>query len=71
MLAPLVMGALGRTKRQQRLGPSDLGQLLGRERQHMASQDSGTMGMIGRLLDRDGDGQICDDVAKIGMGMLG
>ncbi len=71
MLAPLVMGALGRAKRQQRMGPSDLGQMLGRERQQLASRDAGAMGMIGKLLDRDGDGSVGDDVAKMGMGMLG
>ena len=71
MLAPLVMGALGRAKRQQRLGPSDIGQMLGRERQRMASNDSAAMGMIGSLLDADGDGSIGDDVARMGVGMLG
>lgn len=71
MLAPLVMGALGRAKRQQRMGPSEIGQMLGRERQRMAQQDDRTMGMIGSLIDRDGDGSIGDDVARIGAGMLG
>jgi len=71
MLAPLVMGALGRAKRQQRLGPSDLGQMLGRERQRMASEDAGVMGMISGLLDRDGDGSVGDDVARMGAGLLG
>lgn len=71
MLAPLVMGALGRTKRQQRMGPSEIGQMLGRDRQRLAQREPKAMDMIGSLLDRDGDGSIGDDIARIGSGMLG
>jgi hypothetical protein len=29
------------------------------------------MGLVGQLLDSDGDGQVADDLAKIGVGLLG
>lgn len=65
MVAPLVMGALGKARRQGNLGPGDLGNLLGREGASLGS--SGVMGMVAGLLDRDHDGSITDDVG----GMLG
>jgi hypothetical protein len=71
MLAPLVMGALGRTQRQQRLDPGALAGALGAERQQIEKQSPALGGLAG-LLDADGDGQIVDDlVGKLGKGLLG
>ena len=69
MLAPLVMGALGKKQRQGGLNPSDLGGLL-RQEQETAARQAPDLGMLGSLLDRDGDGDIKDDVAKIGGSLL-
>ena len=69
MLAPLVMGALGKKQRQSGLNPSDLGGLL-RQEQSTAVKQAPDLGMLGSLLDRDGDGDIKDDVAKIGGSLL-
>ena len=69
MLAPLVMGALGKKQRQSGLKPSDLGGLLQQERQ-TATQKAPDLGMLGSLLDADGDGDIKDDVAKLGGSLL-
>lgn len=69
MLAPLVMGALGRKQRQGGLDPSGLGGLL-RQEQHSAARQTPDLGMLGSLLDADGDGDIKDDVAKIGGSLL-
>jgi len=69
MLAPLVMGALGKKQRQGGLNPSDLGGLL-RQEQSTAVKQAPDLGMLGSLLDRDGDGDIKDDVAKIGGSLL-
>ena len=66
MLAPMVMGMLGKAKRQNNLdagGVSDL--LSGFTKKEQANNP--VMGLITGFLDADGDGSIIDDVA----GMLG
>ena len=69
-LAPLVMGMLGQTQRQQNLDAPGLAQMLqGEQRQVAASAPS--LGGLARLLDSDNDGQITDDLAKIGGKLLG
>jgi hypothetical protein len=69
MLAPLVMGALGKKQRQGGLDPSDLGGLL-RQEQQSAARQAPDLGLLGSLLDADGDGDIKDDVAKLGGSLL-
>ncbi len=62
-LAPLVMAYLGRQKRQQNLDAGGLSEMLNREAstaQRAAPND--LMGMLGGLLDRDGDGSPINDV---------
>lgn len=71
MLAPIVMGAVGRQQRQGGLGPNQIGEMLGGERRRAEQMEPGAMGMLGSLLDSDGDGDVKDDLARIGMGMLG
>lgn len=72
MLAPLLMGALGKTKRQQGLDVGGLAGLLsGTVTQQRQSQQNPTMGLVTKFLDADGDGSIADDVANIGMKLLG
>lgn len=71
MLAPIVMGALGRQQRQGGMKPDQIGEMLGGERRRVEKMDPGAMGMLGSLLDADGDGDVKDDLARIGMGMLG
>ncbi|MDH3254128.1 MAG: DUF937 domain-containing protein [Acidobacteriota bacterium] len=70
MLAPVVMGALGRTQRQSNLDAGGLASILGQERQELSNKVPGGLGMLGSLLDQDGDGKIVDDVAKLGGGLL-
>ena len=67
MLAPMVMGALGRTRAQQGLDVHGLAQVLGQERAELGSRSPGVLGAVGRLLDRDQDGSPLNDIA----GMLG
>lgn len=69
MLAPLVMGALGQKQRQSGLDPRDLGGLLERE-QRTAARQAPDLGLLGGLLDADGDGDIKDDVARLGGSLL-
>lgn len=58
MVAPLVLGALGRTKRQEGLDAGALAGLLAGEGRQ---QEQALGGLVG-FLDRDGDGSVADDV---------
>jgi len=69
VLAPVVMGMIGRNQRQQGLDSAGLAELLGGERKRVEHQDAPAAG-LGRLLDSDGDGDIGDDIAKLGKGLL-
>lgn len=71
ILAPLVMGALGRAKRQESLDTSGLASILTDERRQAETMSSGTMDMLSMLLDSDRDGQVADDLSRAGMGLLG
>jgi hypothetical protein len=70
-LAPLVMGALGRQKQQSSMGASQITDLLRGEQKKAESAAPDMMGMLGKLLDSNNDGSVGDDLARIGMGMLG
>lgn len=58
MVAPMVMGALGKARKEQGLDTSGLAGLLAGERAAAA----GSLGGLAAFLDRDGDGDIADDV---------
>jgi hypothetical protein len=67
MLAPIVMGALGRANQQQGgMDTSSLAGLLGGTQQQITA-GSPMLGMLNNLLDRDGDGSAVDDL----LGMAG
>jgi hypothetical protein len=71
-LAPMVLGALGKMKRQQGLDASGLASQLGQERRQLEQAQPAAMGMLGRLLDTDHDGDLdLSDLAKHGSGLLG
>lgn len=70
VLAPLVMGYLSKEKQNKGLGPTDLGSMLGRERQHVEQQSPG-LGGLAAILDTDGDGFGLDDVARMAAGATG
>lgn len=70
-LAPVVLGALGKMQRQNNLNPSDLGNALGQERQAIETRAPAVTGVLGALLDADGDGDVdLSDIAKKGLGAL-
>jgi hypothetical protein len=70
MLAPVVMGMLGKTKRENGLDVGGLASLLnGTVSQQQNSNP--TMALVTSFLDSDGDGSIMDDVANMGMKFLG
>ncbi len=70
ILAPLVMGALGKLKRERNLDPDSLVGMLGQERAAMESEAPGISGLLG-LLDADNDGDVKDDLLNLGGSMLG
>jgi hypothetical protein len=72
ILAPIVMGAIGRSRQQSGggFGAADLGGLLGGAAQQMGG-GSDLLGMLGGLLDRNRDGSAVDDVMGMIGGMLG
>jgi hypothetical protein len=70
MAAPLVMGFLGRSQKKDGLDVGALAGLLGAEREQARRVAPQSTGLLGQLLDTDGDGDITDDVVKIGGGLL-
>lgn len=70
MLAPLVMGALAKKKQSDGLDLGGLSDLLQGERRTVKKAQPGG-DLLSQILDADGDGEIGDDIAKMGMGMLG
>jgi hypothetical protein len=69
MVAPLVMGAIGKTKKAQGLDAGSLANMLAGEKEQVAAKTQGLDGLMG-MLDSDGDGDVKDDVAKLGAGLL-
>ncbi|MEM9367117.1 MAG: DUF937 domain-containing protein [Planctomycetota bacterium] len=71
MLAPLLMGAVGRRQREQQLSPEGLHDML-RGESHQVQQDAGVSGsIVSRMLDQDGDGDFdLMDIMHFGMGRL-
>jgi hypothetical protein len=63
MLAPVVLGALGRAQRQQSLDAGGLSSLLQADSRQMASRSPDLMSLATRLLDQDQDGSIVDEIA--------
>jgi hypothetical protein len=70
MLAPLVMAALARARRTQAGGGGNAGAVLQRAQSNMERQVPG-LGGLASILDRDGDGQIADDIASLAATRLG
>ena len=71
MLAPMVMGALGKAKKQNNVGVGGLQDLLRQEHKTIQQRQPQLSGLE-RLLDGDGDGDVdLGDILKKGSGLLG
>jgi len=70
-VAPLVMGALGKTQQQQGLDANGLSAFLGEQHQQAQASAPGVMGMLGSLLDSNKDGGVLDDVSRIAGKLFG
>lgn len=72
LLAPIVMAALARLRSQQGLAAGDLGRVLGGDVQRVQQGGGVTGGLLGAVLDRDGDGDVdLSDLMAVGGGLLG
>lgn len=65
MLAPMVMGALGKTTRQEGTGVGGLFDLLGQATGQMQQQQPQAFNLVNMLLDQNRDGNVVDDVARM------
>ncbi|GEQ76982.1 calcium-binding protein [Comamonas testosteroni] len=72
LLAPLVMSFLANRVQSQGMGAGDLGNALDQERGQIQSQGGAAGGILGSLLDQNGDGKLdAGDLFKLGAGLLG
>lgn len=72
MLAPIVLGTLGKQRSQGGLDVASIASLLtGTVANQRANDNNPAMSLVAQFLDSDGDGSIVDDVAGIGMKLLG
>jgi hypothetical protein len=67
ILAPIILGALGKTQRSRHLDDQGLSALLQQERKTVATTSSG----LTQLLDMDGDGDVSEEIVSLGANLLG
>lgn len=66
MLAPVVLGALGKAQREKKLDAQGVASMLTQERE----QADSTLPGIAQLLDMDGDGDVTEEMINIGGTLL-
>ena len=64
-VAPLVLGAVGQTQRQNDLDPGGLSEVLDTERQQTEAAAPGLTGALNSMLDSNRDGSMTDDVGRL------
>ncbi|MCL7980972.1 MAG: DUF937 domain-containing protein [marine benthic group bacterium] len=69
-LTPMVLGTLRRHKREKRLDSAGVADLLRREEKQIREDSKELDGLLG-VFDRDDDGGVLDDVAKMGAAVVG
>lgn len=70
LVAPLVMGAVGKTQQQNGLDSTGLANYLEQQQQEGQAAAPGVMGMLGSMLDSNKDGSMTDDLARIAGGLF-
>lgn len=69
-LAPVVMGYLGKTKKEEGLDSEGLASLLQSESKAVEEKAPGEMNLLTSLLDSDGDGDVTEEIMDIGGSLL-
>ncbi len=67
VIAPIILGKLGQTKKANALSAEDIADEISSEK----GPNDGLLDSFGGMLDRDGDGSIVDDVIDIGSSLFG
>jgi hypothetical protein len=71
-IAPLVLGALGKAQRERNMDPRGLADYLNAENREIERREPKAAGIMGALLDTDGDGDVdMSDLTKHGFDILG
>jgi hypothetical protein len=70
MVAPLVMGAVGREQQQSGLDAQGLGQYLGEQQQQVQTANPDLMGTLTSMLDSNRDSSVADDLSRIAGGFF-
>jgi len=70
MVAPIVMGALGKTQQENSLDSAGLASYLGQQQQEGQAAAPDVMGMLSSMLDSNKDGSMTDDLARIAGGLF-
>jgi hypothetical protein len=65
VVAPLVMGAVGQTQRQNDLDPGGLSDFLGAQQQETETGAPGLSGALNSMLDSNNDGSVTDDLGRM------
>lgn len=64
-VAPLVLGAVGQTQRQNGLDPGGLSDFLNTQQQQAEASAPGLAGTLNSMLDSNQDGSVTDDVGRL------
>lgn len=70
MVAPMVMGAVGREQQQNGLDPNGLSEFLVQEQQAEVQANPGLMGTLSSMLDSNRDGSVRDDLSRMAGGFF-
>ena len=71
LVAPFLMGALGKARNENKLNAEDISDLLSKEESSIKSRSRKKLSPILSFIDQDSDGEITDDLLNIGVGFLG
>ena len=70
MLAPMVMGAVGREQQQNGLDPDGLSEFLVQQQQAEVQSNPSLMGTLSSMLDSNRDGSVKDDLSRMAGGFF-